>query len=70
MVRESGHEAGGWVKCTIFADVTNHGRALVDMHTRPQFYLRTDAVPWGPVFCFPRHATSQQATPLSLPMAA
>ena len=64
---QGGHEAVVWVKCKIFAEVTNHGRAWVDMQTSPKFYFRTDAMPWGRVFCFPRYANPAEATPIPLP---
>ena len=64
---EGGHEAVVWIKTTCLAEVTNHGRAWVDMQTSPQFYSRVDEVRWGRIICFPWYASMAQATPITLP---
>jgi len=64
---QGGHEAVVWVKCTSFAEVTNHGRAWVDMQTSPQFYFKVDDLRWGRVLCFPWHPWHHEATPITLP---
>ena len=64
---EGGHEAVVWIKTTCFAEITNHGRAWVDMQTSPQFYSRVDEVRWGPIVCFPWYANAAKAIPITLP---
>jgi hypothetical protein len=44
---QGGHEAVVWVECECSAQVTNHGRAWVDLETSPNFYFWVPEVRWG-----------------------
>jgi hypothetical protein len=50
---QGGHEAVAWVECESYAQISNHGRAWVDMQTSPFFYFWVPEVRWGWRSCFP-----------------
>jgi hypothetical protein len=47
------HEAIVWVECELYARISNHGRAVVDMQTSPFFKFEVSKVLWGWHSCFP-----------------
>jgi hypothetical protein len=50
---EGGHEAIVEVECECYVEISNHGRAWVDMQTSPHFYYKVNQLRWGPVWCWP-----------------
>ena len=50
---QGGHEAIIRVECEIYTQISNHGRAWVDMQTSPHFYFEIPEVRWGTISCLP-----------------
>lgn len=51
----AGDQAVVWVKCELYAEISNQGRAWVDMQTSPAFYCKTPAVYRSLLTCWPAY---------------
>ena len=50
---QGGYTAVVWVECECFAQISNHGRAWVDMQSSPSFYFKAGQIRWGWRICYP-----------------